>query len=163
MLLPGNCTSLDAVRREGKEESLDERIRSTLERKNVTVVRPQGEEKLAVARHWPKPRRRFERSLLRRFLFARTCCSARRGCPRPVFSPRFSSLLPHTVVARTPLSPSLFFFVSQNGPVPENYHGRVIFQPESSWARHIWDLKAVLHTRTVQWLYTAWKNGQESS
>lgn len=48
--LPGERTSLDAARREGREAS-DERIRSALERKNVTVVRPQGEEKLAEARH----------------------------------------------------------------------------------------------------------------
>ena len=40
----------------------DERIHPALERKNVTVIRPQGEEKLAVASHWPEPRRRSERS-----------------------------------------------------------------------------------------------------
>lgn len=40
-------------------EGSDERIRPALERKNVTVIRPQGEEKLAVAAsHWPEPRRR---------------------------------------------------------------------------------------------------------
>jgi hypothetical protein len=39
------------TRRFEKGEASDERIRSALERKNVTVVRPQGEEKLAGARH----------------------------------------------------------------------------------------------------------------
>lgn len=34
-----------------REEAPDERIRPALERKNVTVIRPQGEEKLAVASH----------------------------------------------------------------------------------------------------------------
>lgn len=83
-----------------REASADERILgSALERKNVTVVRLQGEEKLAVARHWPKPRRRSER-----FLFARTCFSVRlddqpTGQPASqlattttgLLSPRFSS------------------------------------------------------------------------
>lgn len=103
-----------------REREADERIRSALEWKNVTVVRPQGEEKLAVARHWPKPRRRSERSPLWRFLFARTCLAsarldvARRGAAwlpptgllSSLLSRRFSSLrfLPHTEVVRTPLS-----------------------------------------------------------
>lgn len=87
--LPGIAGSLGAARREGREAS-DERIRSALERKNVTVVRPQGEEKLAVARHWPKPRRRSERSPLRRFLFARTCLGSARLPPTGLLSSRFS-------------------------------------------------------------------------
>lgn len=46
-------------RQKGAEKAPDERIRPALERKNVTVIRPQGEEKLAVAAsHWPEPRRR---------------------------------------------------------------------------------------------------------
>lgn len=45
--------------RREQEKAPDERIRPALERKNVTVIRPQGEEKLAVAAsHWPEPRRR---------------------------------------------------------------------------------------------------------
>lgn len=82
---------------------------------------------------------------------------ARRGAARCGSAPDRSFLLASLVASflfastayRADTSLSLSPFVSQNGPVPENYHGRVIFQPESSRARHLWDLKASPHARTV--------------